>query len=282
MRNLFLFPACLIVILLFSACTKPGAGSSGGGNTNANLLVSSFSVHIYDSTAQGNSTQYTVIYSFDNQNRQSTAFQNGSATYNGTITPISDSFYFSYSSGASLEIGNEHNDGVFTQATIHNYLGGPDNYPDSSLGTSQDGNAFFYLNSQYSYDANGYCTQILENAWYSTNNAPSTNSTDTYIITSGNVTEMDINAPAYGEAYVETLTYGKTSNNTTVSPSIPPYQGHPNNNLVESTQSSMNGVVTSALNYAYSFDNQNRVTSITVTTPSGFTFMTFTDIQYLQ
>jgi hypothetical protein len=270
-----------LTLCLFSGCSKSGAGgSSGGNNTNANLLVQSYALVIYDTALANTSTQYTITNNFDNQKRLTAVYQNGTSIYKGSSSDISDTFYFTYSSGQSLEVGDEHMFGQFLQATIHNYLSGPDNYPDSSVTSSTSGNIIEFIRSQSTYDANGYCTQIQTNS--AIGNGPSVSSTETFTISGGNVTKMNMVDPSHNENYVENLLYGKTANNTTVSPSIPPYQGHANSNLVESTQSSSNGNPTSALDYSYSFDNQNRVSSITVTTPSGASFLKMYNIQYLQ
>jgi len=276
--SLFLLTALLSLAIL-AGCMKTSTGPGGGGNNL--LLVKSFETQIYDSTNANNSQDFTNTYTYNNNNQPVEEIEKGTAINQGVATPINDTFYFTYAGRTVTELAYEHFLGLAEQVTVTNYLQQNTSYPDTAIATSSYANFAETISSTYTYDANGYCTEIVgtENL-----NGSVVGTTDeTFTVSNGDVVQMENveTAPGFNADVVETLTIGTLADNTTVSPSVPPFAGHQDLNLVVSTQTTTNGSPTSALNYAYTFDNQMRVSSITVTTPSGFVYLKMLNIVYL-
>jgi hypothetical protein len=269
-----------LICFVLSSCMKNG-GTTGPSGTSGNskFLVKSFETTIYDTSLANTLDQYTISYSYDNNNRQLSALEEGTSTYKGIASNISDTFNFSYSQNTKTETGVVHQGTISSTSSIINYLNSS-GFPDSAMSLASSGNISLDMSMIYHYDANNYCTEIdysqnLNNAGYQ----PSGKTV--YTVSGGNVTQ----AQSYGAngnlLRTQTLTYSGSSNNTEVSPSIPPLSGHLNNDLVQSTDITILGTTRSSLSYSYTYDSQNRVSSITVKTPSGNIFLEETNIKYV-
>jgi hypothetical protein len=276
--NLFLYFG--LICFAFPGCTKTG-GSTGSSGTSGNskFLVKSFETTSYDTSLANTMDQFTISYTYDNSNRQLSGIEEGTSTYKGTASNISDTFNFSYGQNTKTETGNVHQGSINASSSIVNYLNSS-GYADSAFSTSSSGNFTILMVMMYHYDANNYCTEIdytenINNAGY----LPTGKTM--FTITGGNVTQAAAYDGNGNPLTTQTLTYTNSSNNTEVSPSIPPLSGHLNNNLVQSTSISTLGTLSSSLNYSYTYDSQNRVSSISVTTPSGKNFLLETNIQYV-
>ena len=262
-----------------SGCAKSGGSNPSNTGGSGSNLVKSYQVTITDSVLANTITQYTVTYTFDNSNRQATSSEIGTQTYKGVASNINDNFQFSYSQNTETETGTVQEDNLPASSATDVYTLNSSGAPDKLVSTSTSGTVSGVYTSLYQYDANGYCTELdfsdtLNNVAYA--------STKTlFTISGGNVVQEDYYS-ATGTLYGSiSYTFGSTPNKTVLRFSTPPVFGHLNNDLVESSFTTIMGTPASLLNYSYTFDSQGRVSSATATTSSGKTYLKFYNIQYL-
>jgi hypothetical protein len=268
-----------ILALGLSGCIKTGANNPGNTGGSGSTLVKSYQVIVTDSILPNTSTQYTVTYSFDNSNRQSSATQVGTQIFEGVSSNMNYRFQFTYGQGTETETGTLQLGNIMSQATsVYNL--NSSGYPDKLVTNSTSGTSSGTFTSIYQYDANGYCTEIDNSSII--NNLPQTSTKTIYTISGGNIIQQDTYLAGGNLLSSTTFGFGTTSNKTVLRFSTPPVAGHLNNDLVESSQMSTLGVPKSALNYSYTFDSQGRVSTGKATTSNGKTYLEYSNIQYLQ
>jgi len=278
MRSIWILVVAIAYLFGLSECKKSVPGNSVNGGGLSSTMVRSYELIITDTILLNTSSDYTYTYSYDNNNRQTAATQMGTDTYKGTVTTINFNAQFTYSQGAQTETGLLQKGGTSYSSSSIYYLNSS-SYPTRLVLTSNAGTISTEITNIYTYDANGYCTEIDNTSTYNNIAQPATKTL--FTISTGNVIRQD-NYLASGSIVGSTsYTFSNTVNKTDQRFSTAPDAGHLNNNLVQSSVTNTMGIPKSALNYSYSLDSKGRPNSAIVTTNNGKTFMQYKNIQYL-
>jgi len=281
MRRLQSVLGAAVAAISLAGCIKtgsPGSNLGGGGTGSGSFYIKSYQYLQTDTVLANTSDQYTFNLTLDNSNRITQGSQTGTNIYKGTSTSLTDNTTWTYGQGtqtgtSTLQFGN-----LTSSATLVYYLNAS-GFPDSLVSKSTSGAATIYTKGIYSYDGNGYCT---ETDAYTQIAGSYTATTQTFFtISGGNVVGEDVYLAGGGQLSSTVFNYGSTPNNTILRFSTPPIAGKTNQNLVESMQTTKNGVPICNLSFSYTFDSKNRVASCTQTTPSGKVFAKFYNIQYI-
>ncbi|HVM89894.1 MAG TPA: hypothetical protein VMT76_17030 [Puia sp.] len=259
-------------------CNKNGTSNSVSGDGQAATLIKSYELIITDTVLANTSSDYTFTYSYDNNNRPTAATQTGTDTYKGAVTNLNFSAQFTYGQGTQTETGQLTRGGATYNTTLVYDLNSVGN-PTKLVATSIVGTINTVTTNSFSYDANAYCVE--EDNSSTTNNIAQPATKTLFTIAGGNVVGENTYWATGGLISSITYSYGTTSNKTDLRFSTPPISGHPNNELVVSSNTSTQGISSSALNYTYSLDSKGRVSAAMVTTPGGKTYMQYKNIQYI-
>ena len=279
MRSSWVLAIAFVMSFCLTDCKK-GGGSNAinatGGQSSS--MIKSYEVIITDTLLLNTSSDYVYSFSYDNSNRELTASQTGTDIYKGVSTNLSFSAQFTYSQNTQTETSTLQRGAVSSNGNSVYYLNSA-GYPTKLVSNIIVGTINAVTTTLFSYDANGYCTE-MDNSSVSNNVAQPATKT-IFTISGGNVVQED-NYWATG-SLISTIafSFGNSSNNTILRFSTPPVAGHLNNNLVTSSNSSAGGVPRSALHFSYVLDSKGRVTNATVSTTGGKTYMQYKNIQYL-
>ena len=251
----------LVTGILFSACKKSSSPAPNVTLPSGYYFVKTQAVISYDSL--GNRTDSSVTtYTYDAEGRSTNLL---SQEYDVTVNPQGQLLYsyntnYSFSNAGTVVVSQPG-----SQSATY-YIDAATRLADSSVTTTNGSTTT--LVTRFYYDANGY--RIKSDNYTINSGAYSQSSEDDFTISNGNILQ-DITYN-YNDVYSginDTLNsvFPAIAFPTPSEPVISEYlgsygiTGKSSVNLLSSVNSDFSGVITS-LNYAYTFDSENRVSQL--------------------
>lgn len=276
-------------LLLFTACKKssPGDGNGNGNGNGSGQLLKTFALVVYNPSSGGKLDSMTTDYSYDAQNRITSKILK---TYDFSTNPSGDltidTATESYTSALITETRQLWKTGAHQQTITTTYhLNAAGKLADSSDQVTVD-----YVNpfnsstnfSTYAYDGNGFLSNekiyLLQNGQKNlvtevncTNSNGNTTSTSIaiYILSTAVTTKTDFGFSSQTPSSTMIASTGDPINNIVGIASNGINLMHNDANLVQSATVSVSGNVVETENITYTFDNQNRVSTITYKMDNG-------------